>query len=187
LKLENSFEVPVQPEKAWDLLMDVPRIVPCMPGAELTEVVDDSHWKAEMTVKLGPIGLVFGTDVVREEVDEGGRRVKLSADARELRGRGNCRATIESTLAQADGGTRVNIVTDLALTGSVAQYGRGLIQDISAQMITRFAECLRTQLVAAPEEVREAVAAQARPVAGLRLAFGAFGRAIKRLFARRKQ
>jgi len=187
VKLENTFEVPVGPDQVWDLLMDVPRVVPCMPGAELTETIDDSHWKAKMTVKLGPIGLVFGTDVVREEVDEAGRRVKLSADARELRNRGAARATIQSSLATVDGGTRVDIVTDLALTGSVAQYGRGLIQDISAQMVTRFADCLRAQLVAAPEEAQQAVARQARPVGGLRLTFGALGRAIKRLFTRRER
>jgi len=187
VKLENSFEVPVQPEKVWDLLMDVPRIVPCMPGAELTEVVDDSHWKAKMTVKLGPIGLVFGTAVAREEVDEAGGRVKLSADARELRGRGAARATIESSLVSANGSTRVAIVTDLALTGSVAQYGRGLIQDISSQMVTKFADCLRAQLVAAPGEAEQAIARQARPVGGLRLALGALGRAIKRLFTRRER
>ena len=186
MKLENTFEVPEGPEKAWDLLMDIPRVVPCMPGAELTEVIDDSHWKAKMTVKLGPIGLVFGTDVVREEVDEAGRRVKLSADARELRGRGAARATIESWLTPVDGGTRADIVTDIALTGAVAQYGRGLIQDISAQMVTKFAVNLRAQLLAAPEDAQQAVA-RARPVGGLRLTFGALGRAIKRLFTRRER
>jgi len=98
VRLENSFEVPAPPEQAWALLMDVPRIIPCMPGAKLDETIDDSHWKATMAVKLGPISLSFITDVAREEEDESARRAKLSAKAREARGRGNAQATIESTL-----------------------------------------------------------------------------------------
>jgi carbon monoxide dehydrogenase subunit G len=95
VKLENTFEVPASPEAAWDLLMDVPRVVPCMPGAELIETIDDSHWKARMKVKLGPISLSFLTDVAREEVDEEGRRVLLATKAREERGRGAASATVE--------------------------------------------------------------------------------------------
>ena len=92
VKLENSFEVAAPPEKAWDLLMDVPRIVPCMPGAKLDEVVDESNWKATMQVKLGPISLTFATDVERKEADEANRRVVLGANARETRNRGARRA-----------------------------------------------------------------------------------------------
>lgn len=187
MRLENAFEVRASPQTAWKLLMDVPRVVPCMPGAELTEVVDDSHWKATMSVKLGPIGLVFGTDVAREETDEAGRRVKLSASARELRGRGSARATIESTLTSLDGSTRVSIVTDLALSGTVAQYGRGLIQDISSQLVTSFAECLQAQLAGAPEQAEAAVAARAKPVSGLALFFGALRRAVARLLGMRPE
>ena len=133
----HSFEVAAPPEREWDpLLMDVPRIVPCMPGATLDEVVDDSNWKATMQVKLGPIGLTFATDVERKEVDEANRRVVLGANARETRNRGRASATIESSLAPTNGGTKVDLVTDLSLSGTVAQYGRGMIEDISSQMVT---------------------------------------------------
>jgi len=186
VKIENSFEVPAPPERAWALLMDVPRIIPCMPGAKLDETVDDSHWKATMAVKLGPISLSFITDVTREEEDESARRAKLSAKAREARGRGNAQATIESTLIPQNGGTRVDIVTDLQLAGAVAQYGRGLVEDVSSQMVTRFADCLQKQLAATPEEAQAAVEAQAKPVSGLRLGVGAVLRAIGRLFRRGK-
>ncbi len=184
MRLENSFEVPAPPEAAWSLLMDVPRVIPCMPGAELTETVDESTWKAKMHVKLGPIALAFATDVKREEADEAARRIRLSARARELRGRGGAQATIESGLVSLDGGTRVDIVTELSLTGAVAQYGRGLVQDVSSQLVTRFAECLRSQLAASPEEAAAAVTAAAKPVGGLSLALGALGRTIAR-FTRR--
>ena len=87
MRLENSFEVPAPPEAAWDLLMDMPRVIPCMPGAKLDETLDDSNWKATVQVKLGPISLAFATDVKREEADEAARRTKLSARAREARRR----------------------------------------------------------------------------------------------------
>jgi carbon monoxide dehydrogenase subunit G len=185
VKLENSFEVPASPEEAWALLMDVPRIIPCMPGATLDEAVDAENWKATMAVKLGPISLSFKTDVKREESDEAARRANLSARAREARGRGNASATIESSLTPQNGGTKVDIVTDLQLTGPVAQYGRGLVQDVSSQLVGQFADCLKKQLAAAtPEEAEAAVVAQARPVGGLRLGLGALWRSVVRLLRR---
>jgi carbon monoxide dehydrogenase subunit G len=186
MKLENSFEVDAPPEAAWELLMDVPRVVPCMPGATLDETVDDSNWKATMQVKLGPIGLTFATDVSREEVDEAARRVKLGAKAREVRNRGRANATIESSLAPLDGGgTRVDVVTDLALSGTVAQYGRGMVQDITSQLVDSFAKCLQAQLADAPEDAQRAVAAQAKPVSGLSLFFSSIRRKLAGIFGRR--
>lgn len=190
MKLENTFEVPAPPEQAWELLMDVPRVIPCMPGAELTETVDDSTWKAKMTVKLGPMSFDFATDVKREEADVDAQRAKLSARARELRGRGGGQATIASWLTPVDGGTRVYIVTDMTLSGAVAQYGSGMVEDVAGQLVNRFADCLRTQLVPAAEDPRAAPAppaspAPAKPVAGLPLILGALRRAIARFFRRR--
>jgi uncharacterized protein len=171
VKLENSFDVPASPEAAWDLLMDVPRVIPCMPGAELIETIDESHWKARMRVKLGPISLSFLTDVTREEVDEAERRVKLAAKAREERGRGAANATIESWLESEGARTQVMTVTDLALTGMAAQYGRGLVQDVTAQLLDSFAYCLEQQLKAEPENPSAASAApeppEPRAVSGL--------------------
>jgi uncharacterized protein len=204
MKLENSFDVPATPEQAWSLLLDVPRVVPCMPGAELTEVVDDSNWKATMSVRLGPISLTFATDVERREVDEAARRVVLFARGRELRGRGQARATVESSLAGTNGGTKIDIVTDLHLSGPAAQYGRGLVADVSSQLVGRFADCLRAQLEAevAPAAGTEAgetpsaeaqasaaraeaaVARSAKPVSGLRLGIAAIWRSIIRLVRR---
>jgi uncharacterized protein len=185
VKLENSFVVTAPPEEAWALLMDVPRVIPCMPGAELVETVDDSNWKARMRVKLGPISLSFLTDVSRDEVDEAGRRVTLGAKAREERGRGAASATIESWLGEADGRTTVTTVTDLSLTGPAAQFGRGLVQDVAGQLLTSFAECLEQQLAPAPETGASAPApAQPPPVSGLRLGAGAVLNSLGRFFRR---
>jgi carbon monoxide dehydrogenase subunit G len=152
MKLENGFEVPAPRERAWALLMDVPRVIPCMPGAELTETLADDHWKADVAVKLGPVRLSFDADVVREEVDEVSGAVALVARARERRGRGGATARIRSTLSTSDSGTRVDIVTDLSLTGAVARYGRALVEDVSQQLVEEFANCLQSQLAVAPAD-----------------------------------
>jgi uncharacterized protein len=189
VRLENSFEVPAAPERAWDLLMDVPRVVPCMPGTELTETVDDSTWKARMRVKIGPMSFAFATDVKREDADEAARRARLSARAREERGRGGGQATIESTLVPVDGGTRVQLVTELTLQGAVAQYGRGMVEDVSAQLVDRFAECLQAELTKPEDGAPAREAAPTRPaeaLSGLPLILGALRRAVARIFRRRE-
>ena len=184
MRIESSFEVPADRSAAWELLLDVPRVVPCMPGATLVEEVDESNWKASMSVKLGPIALTFATDVCREAADEQAGRVLLSANARETRGRGSAQATIESTLTSIDGGTRVDVATDLNLSGKVAQYGRGIVQDVTTQLVARFADCLRTQLEAEPEAGVAAVAAQSAPVSGGRLVLAAMLAPLRRLLGR---
>jgi uncharacterized protein len=195
LRLENTFEVPAPPERAWELLNDVPRVIPCMPGAELTETVDETHWRATMHVKLGPISLQFATDVERTASDEAARRAVLSAKAREVRGRGAAEATIESSLEPAGTGTRVSIVTDLTLRGTVAQYGRGIVADVSNQLVKRFADCLAAELQgpnghvsegpdpgtvpgSRPEQPSTAEARPVEPVGGLGLAFSALWRRV---------
>jgi uncharacterized protein len=188
VRLENSFEVSATPEAAWELLMDVPRVIPCMPGAELVETVDENTWKARMRVKLGPISLSFLTDVRRDEVDEAARRVRLDTKAREERGRGAATATIESSLSSSEGRTRVTTVTDLTLSGAAAQYGRGLVQGVTEQLLKSFAECLEQQLSPADESVPPTAAApdpvQPRAVSGLALGAAALRSSLARFLHR---
>jgi carbon monoxide dehydrogenase subunit G len=180
VRLENSFVVPTPPEQAWALLMDVPRIIPCLPGAKLDETVDDANWKATVDIKLGPVSLSFKADVKREEVDETARRATLSATAREARGRGNASATIESSLTPQDGGTRVDIVTELQLAGPVAQYGGRLAQDVSSQLVTQFAGCIEKQLAETPDQPPPVAEPEPQPVDGLQLGLGAARRTVGR-------
>ncbi len=184
MKLENSFGVPAPKGQAWDFLMDVTRVIPCMPGAELRETISDSHWKADMSVKLGPIALTFDTDVTRDTADEASGAVTLTAKAREKRGRGGAQAAIQSSLTElGPQSTRIDIVTDLTLSGAVAQYGRGIVQDVSQQLVGRFAECLKGQLTAeTPEQAAAAAAETAKPVSGLSLGVAAMWRRILRMF-----
>lgn len=174
MQLSNEFEVSAPADRTWELLNDVPRVVPCMPGAELTRVVDENHWEATLHVKLGPISLRFLADVTRDEVDEQARRVLLTIKAREAKNRGSADARLASTVEGVDSGSRVAIVTDLTLRGAVAQYGRGVVPEVAAQLTRQFSDCLQSQLA----EERPAAPEPVRPVQGMRLGVSALWRSI---------
>lgn len=150
MELTNVFEVRASPERTWSLLNDVPQVVPCMPGAELTRVVGDDEWEATLDVKLGPISLTFLAHVTRDSVDEQARRVSLTARAREARNRGTADATLTSTVTPTDTGAAVEVVTDLSLRGQVAQYGRGVVPQVAGRLTRQFADCLQRRLEEAP-------------------------------------
>lgn len=182
MRIENAFEVPAAPDTAWALLTDVPRVVPCMPGAELERTVDESTWEVLQRVKLGPISLQFRSEVKRTEMNETNRRTVLRVDAKEVRGRGGAEATIESSLDPVEGGTRVTLVTELSLRGSVAQYGRPVVGSVAEQLTKQFASCLASLLeTEAPSASPAPPPAQVEPIGGLRLLFGTLWR---RLFRR---
>src|SRR5262249_15005552 len=162
-----------------------PRIITCLPGAKLEETVDDANWRATVAVKLGPVSLSFKADVKREETDEAALRAKLSASAREARGRGKASATIEPSLTAQERGTRVDIVTELQLAGTVAQYGGRLVQDVSSQLVTQFADCIREQLAETPEQSPDDAEPEPQPVDGLQLGLGAAQRSLGRPARRR--
>jgi len=180
VQLSNEFEVAAPPERTWALLNDVPRVVPCMPGAELTRTVSENRWEAGMRVKLGPISLQFVADVTRDEVDESARRVRLTIKAREAKNRGSADASMQSTVTAAGTGTRVGIVTDLSLKGAVAQYGRGVVPAVAKQLTAQFAQCLQRQLENEAPPEPEPV----EPVQGMRLGVTALWRSIVARFRR---
>lgn len=179
MRLENSFEVSASVAQSWRLLNDVPSVVPCMPGAELVEVTGETTWKAKLHVKLGPIALQFLADVTRERMDETIGLVVLGVKAREAKGRGSAEATIESTLTESGDGTRVDIVTELALRGAVAQYGRGVVADVASRLTTQFAGCIAGKLADAPAPAPRAVT-EPEPIGGIRLLLGALWRSLFR-------
>ena len=184
MKLENAFEVPAPPERVWDFLLDLERVTPCMPGAELTELPDERTWKGKVNVKLGAVSLSYAATVVIDEKDEQSRSVVLKASGRETRGKGMASATIKSSVQPAgDGGTQVILATDLTITGAVAQYGRGMIADVSKRLTGEFADCLRAQITGPPAG-GEAPAPTAKPIRGIRLALWAMARAVGRVFVR---
>ena len=145
MKLEHTFTVPVPVEKAWEVLLDLPRIVPCMPGATLTGVEGD-EFTGTVKVKLGPIGLTYSGKGRFVERDEAAHRVVVEASGRDTRSPGTAGATITATLVGEGEQTRVDVVTDLTVTGKPAQFGRGMISDVSAKLLGQFADCLAGKL-----------------------------------------
>lgn len=141
MQLQHHFEVSADIETAWAVLMDIPAIAPCLPGAELTEVVDDTHFKGEARIKIGPIALKFAGVAEIVEVDDKAHSARLLASGADTKGRGNAVSEILFHLSDSGGGkTRVDVETNVNLTGSIAQYGRasGLIDAVAKQLIADF-------------------------------------------------
>lgn len=150
MKIEDSFEVDAPVEETWSLLNDVPAVIPCMPGAELVETRGDDEWLARLATKVGPMAMTFDTEVTRTRAAASEHSVDLNAKARELKGRGRAQATITSSLERSGDGTKVTIVTDLQMQGPLAQFGRGVVAEISTQMTREFSRCLASKLSADP-------------------------------------
>ena len=150
MKFQNSFDVPLPPADAWKVLMDIERIAPCMPGAELTAKVDDRTYKGKVGVKLGPVALSFAGTAAFEEIDDIAHRARIKASGADQKGRGGANAVASFRVEPSASGSRVVVDTDLNLSGSVAQYGRGagMIQEVAAQIIRQFSTALREQIAA---------------------------------------
>jgi len=172
MKINNAFKVDLPPDEAWATLLDIPRVVPCMPGAEYLGAEDEKTHKGKVTVKLGPVTVAFQGKARLEEIDAAARRVRMKASGNELKGRGSAQADVVFQLAGDGAGTRVSVATDLGLAGAVAQYGRaqGVIADVAQVIIDQFAENLRKQIAAGrPASTEAAVARDAAGGAGTRL------------------
>lgn len=167
MQFTNEFDVSLPPAQAWPVLMDVERIVPCMPGAELVEIIDDKTFKGKVAVKLGPVALVFVCNAVFEEVDNEAHKARIKAAGSDSKGRGNANTLINFRLQPSAKGSRVIIDTDLTLSGAVAQYGRGvgMIQTVANQIISQFSKNLEAQISASRTE--EAAAPPAAAAATL--------------------
>lgn len=179
MKIENTFRVPIPPDDAWLLLLDVPKIAPCLPGARLTESLPEETYKGEAVVKIGPVQFTFAGQAQLVNVDMDAHTAQVIAKGADARGRGNASATVEFALAPDGDGTRVDIVTDLALAGTVAQYGRasGLIKTIAAELIGQFAKNLERLIADGP--IEDEVAKQNR-ISGLKLLWSASKRMMSR-------
>ena len=208
MEFDNSFEVPLPPAEAWKVLLDIERIAPCMPGAELTEIIDPETFKGKVSVRLGPVALTFQGQAKFEEVDAANQAARVKAQGTDSKGRGGANANVNFRIEPADAGSKVLIHTDLQLSGSVAQYGRGvgMIQDLASHLIGQFADNLRGQLeqsggTSAPAaEAAEAQPAEtaagpdaqpapppppaAKPISGISLGLRVLWNAIVRLFKR---
>jgi uncharacterized protein len=205
MEFDNSFEVPLPPAEAWPVLMDIRGIAPCMPGAQLTEVIDDKNYKGNIAVRLGPVALTFAGIVTFEEIDNANYSARVRAQGTDAKGRGSAQAKATFKLEPSVAGSKVMVHTDLTLSGAVAQYGRGvgMIQATASALMNQFANALKAQLgqrqtpAAAPAAQSSAASPQpappsaqplpqaAKPISGFALMASVIWNSIKRLFAGR--
>lgn len=199
MQIENEFSVPAPVDQVWAYLLDVERVAPCMPGAELTETVDDHTWKGKVLMKLGPVSLSFAGTVAMTERDDDAHRAVLSAKGMEQKGKGAANASVTSWLEPGEGQTTVKMIANIQLTGAVAQLSRGLLPEVSKKLTAQFADCLEATLRAesvrpsgtapaeaeAPAPERPAAApVKAKPISGISLGLAATWAAIRGFFAR---
>jgi carbon monoxide dehydrogenase subunit G len=208
MKLEQSFEVRAPLERVWETLIDIERVAPCLPGAEVTESGEDGTYRGTFSVRLGPTTAAYHGELDLEELDEAARRVVMRAQGQDKRGQGSANATIVSTMQEAGEVTRVDVETDFTITGRLARFARGgMMEDISSRLLREFADCLQQKIEAPPAaepSVVDAVlaatpegaaaapvalggrdaATTTRPIGGFSLFFRALLDRLRRLFRR---
>ncbi|MFC7744038.1 SRPBCC family protein [Nocardiopsis composta] len=159
IRLEHRFTVPVPVEEAWDVLLDVERVAPCMPGATL-ESVDGDAFTGKVRVKVGPITVTYRGEARITEKDPRTRTVRIEASGKEARGSGTASGTVLARLAGPEGSTEVTVETDITVTGRVAQFGRGVMADVSERLVSRFADNLAAELAGSGGSEPEPAAAE---------------------------
>jgi uncharacterized protein len=208
VKLEHSFTVDAPLERVWEALIDVERVAPCLPGAQVTDAGEDGTYRGTFSVRLGPTTASYRGELAMEEVDAGAHRAVMRAKGQDQRGQGSANARIVSTMREEGGATAVDVETDFTITGRLARFGRGgMIQDVSNRLLRDFSSCLQNTIEASeatpdsaasdpgaeglpgqdPPEPAQPVAsrpAPAKPVGGFSLLMRALWDRIRRAFGR---
>jgi len=183
--IKNEFQVAAPVDKVWQFFGDIPQVAACLPGTELTKDLGDDKYEGRVAVRMGPVRLQFAGKADIAERDEAAKRVVVNASGAEEKGRGQASMVVTATLAPAGRGTNVSVAQDLQLSGAAAQYGRGMISDVSAVLMRDFSANLANRIDRA--ERGEAVtgpAAAASPASGFTLGMRAALMALRRVFRR---
>jgi uncharacterized protein len=194
MQLENSFEVGATPERVFAYLIDVNRVVGCVPGAELSEVVDPTTFKGKVKIKVGPITVSYAGTARITDRDDAKHSATLEAEGRETSGPGSARAKAYMSVEVGGTGSVVKIVTDYTVAGRIAQFGRGGMEDVSRRIVNDMAACIKANLeaaqtaAAAPADTPGAAPAapvdhvKAKPVNAIALFFAVLGDGVRRVF-----
>ena len=184
--IKNEFEVAEPVEKVWQFFENIPQVAACLPGAELTEDLGDDKYKGTVAVRMGPVRLQFAGTADITERDEAAKRVVVHASGADERGRGQASMVVTATLARAGRGTKVGVTQDLQLSGAAAQYGRGMITDVTAVLMRDFSANMqgRIERLERGESAEQIAAATATPARGFTLGMRAALLALSRVFRR---
>lgn len=180
--ITNDFEVAEPVDKVWQFFDDIGRVANCLPGAELTDNLGEDKYAGRVAVRMGPVKLQFAGTADITERDDAAKRIVVHAAGAEERGRGQASMVVSATLTAAGRGTKVAVTQDLQLSGAAAQYGRGMIADVSAVLMRDFGANMAGQIAAA--ERGEAVKSAAAPAGGLAIGLRAALMALRRVFRR---
>jgi uncharacterized protein len=181
--INQDFEVAEPVAKVWEFFGDIPRVAACLPGATLTENLGDDKYGGQVAVRMGPVRLQFAGTAEITERDEAAKRIVVNAAGADQRGRGQASMVVTATLSPAGRGTKVAVTQDLQLSGAAAQYGRGMISDVTAVLMRDFSANLANQ-IAATERGETAVRAAAAPAGGLAIGIRAALMALRRVYRR---
>ena len=184
--IKNGFEVAEPVEKVWQFFDNIPQVATCLPGTELTESLGNDRYAGKVAVRMGPVRLQFAGTADITERDEAARRIVVHATGAEEKGRGQASMVVTATLTRAGRGTRVDVSQDLQLAGAAAQYGRGMISDVTSVLMHDFAVNLqdRIERIERGESSEQIAAAAATPARGFTLGLRAAGMALMRVFRR---
>ena len=164
MEIADNFRVSTPIGDTWKILLDIEGIAPCLPGAQLQEV-EGNEYRGIVKVKVGPITAQYKGTATLVEADESGHRIVLDAAGRDTRGQGNAKAKIVVTMNEDGDGTRVDVVTDLSITGKVAQFGRGVLDDVSAKLLRQFVDNLERDVLTTAGAASDAAGPETETIA----------------------
>jgi carbon monoxide dehydrogenase subunit G len=182
--IKNDFEVAQPVEKVWRFFDDIPGVAACLPGAELTEDLGDDHYKGRVAVRMGPVKLQFAGTAAIKERDEAAKRIVVDAAGADEKGRGQAAMLLTAALAPTATGTRIQVAQDLQLSGAAAQYGRGMIADVTTVLMRDFATNMQQRITAVDRGVAADQVASAAPASALAIGLRAAWMALKRVARR---
>ena len=190
--IKNEFEVAEPVEKVWRFFDNIPQVAACLPGAELTEDLGDDRYKGKVAVRMGPVRLQFAGTADITERDEAAKRVVVHASGADEKGRGQASMVVTAALTRASRGTKVGVTQDLQLSGAAAQYGRGMISDVTAVLMRDFSANMQDRIEriekgageVGGESAEQMAAATVTPAKGFTLGLRAARMALTRVFRR---
>ena len=184
--IKNEFEVAAPLEKVWDFFGNIPQVATCLPGTELTEDLGDDKYKGQVAIRMGPVRMQFAGTADITERDEAAKRIVVHAAGADERGRGQAAMVVGATLTPKGRGTMVAVTQDLQLSGAAAQYGRGMISDVSAVLMRDFSANMQDRIkrIERGESAEQIAAAAATPAGGFTLGLRAALMALNRVFRR---
>jgi carbon monoxide dehydrogenase subunit G len=182
--IKNDFEVAEPIDKVWRFFDDIPQVAACLPGAELTDDLGDDRYRGRVAIRMGPVKLQFAGTAEIKERDDAAKRLVVDANGADEKGRGQAAMLVTATLASTGTGTNVEVAQDLQLSGAAAQYGRGMISDVSSVLMRDFATNMQNRITAIDRGVSADQVSGAAPASGLGIGLRAAWMALKRVARR---